>query len=94
MNNKQLAMAATLIAADLIQMGMFGHPAVYINLDRFALILLIRGNGIANGRLLALVPWFAAVEKTNGVGFCYPQELVHGRPRRRNAAVTGDVWRS
>ena len=75
-SNTQLAIAATMMAADLINTAGFDPPTVYRNLDNFVKAVSDRGTGFCDPFRMALVPWFAEVARRNGVGFDKGQLVV------------------
>ena len=76
-SNTQLAIAATMMAADLITTAGFDPPTVFRNLDNFAKAASDRGTGFCDPFRMALVPWFAEVARRNGVGFNKGQLVVY-----------------
>lgn len=75
-SNSQLAIAGTMIAADLINTAGFDPPTVYRNLDTFVRAASTAGAGFCDPFRLALAPWFAAVARRNGVDFDKNQLVV------------------
>ena len=75
-SDDQLAIAATLIAADLVYMGRFDEPAVFTNMDAFVPAVNDRARGFCNEQLFSLVPWFANIGAANGVFFDASKQLV------------------
>ena len=75
-SDAELAIAATMIAADLIYTGGFDEPAVFKNLDVFIPAMNERGRGFCNERLFSMVPWFATLGQHYGVFFDAQQQLV------------------
>ena len=75
-SDDQLAIAATLIAADLVYMGRFKEPAVFTNMDAFVPAVSDRARGFCNEQLCAMVPWFANIGAANGVFFDASKQLV------------------
>ena len=73
---EQMAVAATMVAADLICSGGFGAPAVYRNMNTFAPSISGQARGFCNGQLMAIAPWFAAIGAANGVFFDSDTQLV------------------
>ena len=68
-SNTQLAIAATMMAADLITTAGFGPPTVFRNLDNFVKAASDRGAGFCDPFRMSTAPWFAEVVRRNGVGF-------------------------
>ena len=75
-SDDQLAIAATLIAADLVYVGRFKEPAVFANMDAFVPAVNERARGFCNEQLFAMVPWFANIGAANGVFFDASKQLV------------------
>ena len=75
-SQEQMAVAATMIAADLISSGGFGAPAVYRNMDTFVPAFAGQARGFCNGQLMAIAPWFSAIGAANGVFFDSDTQLV------------------
>ena len=76
-SNTQMAIAATMMAADLVTTAGFDPPAVFRNLDNFVKAVSDRGAGFCDPFRMALIPWFAEVARRNGVGFDKGQLVVY-----------------
>ena len=76
-SNTQMAIAATMMAADLVTTAGFDPPTVFRNLDNFVKAVSDRGIGFCDPFRMALIPWFAEVARRNGVGFDKGQLVVY-----------------
>ena len=75
-SDDQLAIAATMIAADLVYMGRFNESAVFSNMDNFVPAMNERARGFCHEQLFAMAPWFANIGAANGVFFDASKQLV------------------
>ena len=76
-SSTQLAIAATMMAADLINTAGFDPPTVFRNLDSFVKAVSDRGTGFCDPFRMSMAPWFAEVARRNGVGFDKTQLMVY-----------------
>ena len=76
-SSTQLAIAATMMAADLITTAGFDPPTVFRNLDNFVKAVSDRGTGFCDPFRMSMAPWFAEVARRNGVGFDKVQMVVY-----------------